>query len=629
MPGIYANITSNGRASAPIGPMLSAVAYCDLHEDEHFTVQEAALSSVSPKWGGSCLFAGQGHESGDAAVLAGEIYDLADHREWLRSQGFSLIADSPAELCFRAFKAFGRSFFAGVNGKFALAVWEAAPRRLTLIGDRFGLHPIYYFHKPDGILLASEIKALLASGEIRAKPCEHAIATFFAFRQLTGHPTMIEGVSRLPPAGWLSYRLEDNRLLLETYWEARVLAQSGSRELGTADALSHISDAFAASLRRCTVDTAGLGISLSAGLDSRTIMGGVSPAVPLTCVTLGIDGGMDLRLCERLARLAGRPFHRCILDAEFLRNWGRHLRRIVELTSGNGTESAITVPTIDLYRELGVRVLLRGHGGELMHMDRAYHCSLDAEALALGEEDALEAWAVRHLAPGLFGEPQLEFLTTRYQPLVEPAARSAVRDLISQSESVTPFAHRLWLLFIAYYLPSVASSLAQFEIVARTRVPYVDADLIAALFSASPLLKLGDRIQGDLLQRHAPRLREIIDSNTGAPIGAGPARQAVAHFFKRGLAKLGVRGYQPYERLGLWLRREERDFVEDILLGQRCLDRGVFNREVVRRVIDDHASKHKNHTFLIAAMLNFEIAQREFIDSEPQPANEESQAAVA
>ena len=47
-------------------------------------------------------------------------------------------------------------------------------------------------------------------------------------------------------------------------------------------------------------------------------------------------------------------------------------------------------------------------------------------------------------------------------------------------------------------------------------------------------------------------------------------------------AKLGLRGYQPYERLGLWLRRELRPLVEGLLLSPECLDRGVLTPDAVR-----------------------------------------------
>src|SRR5208337_869382 len=174
----------------------------------------------------------------------------------------------------------------------------------------------------------------------------------------------------LPPASWLTYELDCDRLHVERYWDPRSLALGQVAK--PADALDRIDQAFAASVRRCTDNTAGLGLALSGGLDSRTILGAVSSTEPLTCVTLGLAGGMDLRLAGSLSHLAGRPFHRCVIGAPFLRDYEKHLRRMIYLTEAQTLASGITVPSLDFYRQLGIRVLLRGHGGELMHMQRAY-----------------------------------------------------------------------------------------------------------------------------------------------------------------------------------------------------------------------------------------------------------------
>lgn len=75
-------------------------------------------------------------------------------------------------------------------------------------------------------------------------------------------------------------------------------------------------------------------------------------------------------------------------------------------------------------------------------------------------------------------------------------------------------------------------------------------------------------------------------------------------------------GYQPYERLGLWLRRELKPFVARTLLDRRCLDRGLFEPDTVRRVVAAHTSGRANHTFLIMALLIFELGQRMMLEGE-------------
>jgi asparagine synthase (glutamine-hydrolysing) len=86
------------------------------------------------------------------------------------------------------------------------------------------------------------------------------------------------------------------------------------------------------------------------------------------------------------------------------------------------------------------------------------------------------------------------------------------------------------------------------------------------------------------------------------------------------LAKLGVPGYQPYERLGLWLRRELQPVVKRILLSESCLDRGLFNPDSITAAVHDHLENRRNHTYLLMALMVFELGQRNLSSSTKDPA---------
>jgi len=76
------------------------------------------------------------------------------------------------------------------------------------------------------------------------------------------------------------------------------------------------------------------------------------------------------------------------------------------------------------------------------------------------------------------------------------------------------------------------------------------------------------------------------------------------------LPKLGVPGYQPYERLGLWLAADLRPLVHKLLLTDDFLGRGVFQPDTVRRLVAEHESRQRNHTYLLMAMMIFAIGQQ-------------------
>ena len=135
--------------------------------------------------------------------------------------------------------------------------------------------------------------------------------------------------------------------------------------------------------------------------------------------------------------------------------------------------------------------------------------------------------------------------------------------------------------------------------------------------AAPPTLKFGDGLHAMLLRSYAPRFLNVPNANTGVPIGASWPRRTATRGVHRVLAKLGVDGYQPYERIGLWLRRQLLPTVRRILLGEECLDRGVLDAGAVRRTLDEHAEGKANHTYPILAMLAFEAGQQELFRPTP------------
>ena len=155
---------------------------------------------------------------------------------------------------------------------------------------------------------------------------------------------------------------------------------------------------FAIAVRKRQSGNAQLGLSLSGGLDARTILGVFDHARDnVKTVCLGMRGSRDHVASSELARIVGCQHSNHVLETSFLADFGQHLEHMVQLTDGQYLSQCIVMPTLPLYRQLGIEVLLRGHAGELMHMTKAYNYSLDAEAMQLKGDAALEDWLWRHL----------------------------------------------------------------------------------------------------------------------------------------------------------------------------------------------------------------------------------------
>jgi asparagine synthase (glutamine-hydrolysing) len=619
MPGIFGLVTSGPwpNLAAELAEMAGRLKHHAWYqEDRH--VDEAAGLALGRIGLGFINGAGQpaANEDGSLlAVMAGELFDYPQRRRALAAAGHAFRGDSHAELLLHGYEGEGQKLFEGVGSTFAAALWDVRQGRLTLVNDRFGMKSLYYAHLPGRLLFASELKALLADAELSRRVSARGLAQFFTYGQLLGEDTLLEAVRLLPAGGWLTYDAAQDRLALDRYWRLRVDPVTAKRsELETLD---EIDAAFTQAVERRTAGSERLGLSLSGGLDARTILAVIPPEREVTTVSLGMEGSIDLRCATEMARLTGRRHHNYVLNTGFLADYEQHLRHMVRLTDGHHLAQCITIPTLPLYRELGIELLLRGHVGELMHMDKAYNFSLDRQAWLLGDGAALESWLFGHLRAYMLEGIGESLFAAPYRGQVDALARESLRECLRESEGIEHPVNRISHLFVSQLSRrETALSMLEFGSVVETRLPYLDADLVAALFAAPPEMRAGEKIQAHILRRRQPAFLKVANSNTGTRLGAGRLRRAFSTFRMKALAKLGFKGYQPYERMGRWLRDDLRPLLDRLLLSEQCLQRGVFDPDVLRQILYRHIYQGHNHTYLILALMIFELGQRELIDGE-------------
>jgi asparagine synthase (glutamine-hydrolysing) len=138
-----------------------------------------------------------------SVVFNGEFFDYPEQRAALESRGHRLVTHCDTEIVPHLWEENQEGVFERLRGQFALALWDERRHRLVLGRDRFGICPLYWTRQGDWLLFASEIKALLASGLVPARPDLRGIDHIFTFAALPGPTTCFEGVQLLPPGHYL------------------------------------------------------------------------------------------------------------------------------------------------------------------------------------------------------------------------------------------------------------------------------------------------------------------------------------------------------------------------------------------------------------------------------------------
>jgi len=94
-------------------------------------------------------------------VFNGEIYNYIEIRELLINQGYSFKTGSDTEVFLIAYHAYGDDCFKMFNGMWSAGIYDNQNESLKLVRDRYGIKPLYYYHKEDSIYFSSEVKFIL------------------------------------------------------------------------------------------------------------------------------------------------------------------------------------------------------------------------------------------------------------------------------------------------------------------------------------------------------------------------------------------------------------------------------------------------------------------------------------
>jgi asparagine synthase (glutamine-hydrolysing) len=227
----------------------------------------------------------------------GELFEYPELRRQLLADGHHLATRCDTEAWVHLYEDWGEGVFTRARGQFAVSLWDRKARTLLLGRDRVGICPLYYAQADGWLLWASEIKALLASGLLAARPDPRGVDHFFTFFCAGTSRTFFDGVKSLPPGHYL--KVEDGTVTLARYWDLDFPDAGCERRL---DDPAPLVDEFEALLeqaveRRLRSDVPVVSY-ISGGLDSTVVLGFCSRhrGTPIPAFTIGLDkAGPDER----------------------------------------------------------------------------------------------------------------------------------------------------------------------------------------------------------------------------------------------------------------------------------------------------------------------------------------------
>jgi asparagine synthase (glutamine-hydrolysing) len=251
-------------------------------------------------------------------VFNGEIYNFLEQRELLIAKGYRFKTTTDTEVILRLYEEYGVDCLKYLRGMFAFAIWDNNKKQLFCARDRFGIKPFYYYADKDKFVFGSEIKSILAAGDVDKTISYDALDSYFAFGYITSDLSIYKTIRKLQPSHYLLLSFKDKVTIdIQKYWEIQFEPDYARRE---EQWMEDIEACLSETVKIHMIADVPLGAFLSGGIDSSSVvaMMAKNSSFPVKTFTIGFKEKefSELEYAREVARKFGCEHHEQIVDPE-------------------------------------------------------------------------------------------------------------------------------------------------------------------------------------------------------------------------------------------------------------------------------------------------------------------------
>jgi asparagine synthase (glutamine-hydrolysing) len=491
----------------------------------------------------------------------------------------------------------GNCFFEKLNGLFSGLLIDKRQGKAFLFNDRYGVERLYLYEVKGTTYFASEAKALLrVLPELRAFDQE-GVTQFLTFGCTLGQGTLFRGVQLLPTASVWSFenaKCQKRKYFSPQRWESQSLLSDEAFE-------SEFEDTFQRILPRYFESESRIGISLTAGLDSRMIMA-CRPEITRKPICYTFSGyardTLDARLAARVAKSCNLEHQILRIGPDFFSDFASHVDRTVYVTDGClGTLGAHEIYLNNQARALSPVRLTGVFGGEILRgvsMFKPLHLAPRLVNAELSE--TVSSWT-RRWSRG--GEHPITFAAFRETPEMRFAILAASRSQVT------------------------------------FRTPYLDNEIVALAYEAPETVRKSIDSTLSLVKANNPSVSKV-PTAMGEMGETNPLAAAWRRIFAKAVCKLdylrseglphglsrldflltqmstasGIAGLHKYLPYRIWFQRELAAYVGGILKDLQVRHSSLWNPRFLEHMAPDHLSGRKNYVREIDVVLTLDAVER-------------------
>lgn len=563
------------------------------------------------------------NENGTMTIIFnGEIYNFRILKKGLESQGHRFKTNTDTEVILHAYEEHGEACLGMLRGMFAFAIWDKAKGELFIARDRLGIKPLYYFSDDKRFIFASEIKAILAAGDIPKKVNLRGLDEYLSLRYIIEPDTIFRDIFILEGGNYI--RAGSGRITKAKYWDLNFSAEAP--RYNESECIERVKGLLNESMHLHLISDVPVGAYLSGGIDSSSVVSLMQAQVsePVMTFTVGYPAEdkkySELKFAKAAAGYLKTRHEEVFMTAEDFRGLIPKYIRAQEQPLADS--SLVPYYFISEYARQRVKVMLSGVGGDefFFGYPEVYMAKINAQMNRLSflsadlRKNVLDSYRRGERPAGIFmGLSKLIFFPVNAYVLLRYFEPHEKRELYSDAfyrEAGTDNAdavikrleagipkhctayQQVLYLYVKTWLASnmlqgtdkvtMASSIEQ-------RVPLLDHPLIEFLANVPFSLLFKD-------SRYKYLLKKTMQ---------GRIPQAVIARKKMGFQTPEVS----------WYAGEMKDEIKNVLLDSSSLQRGYFNPDTIKAYLNGFEKRGDSDIRKVWLLYNLELWHRIFIDA--------------
>jgi len=206
----------------------------------------------------------------------GEVYNFKEIRKELENLGYTFKSNTDTEVILKAFHKWGIDAVHKFRGMFAFAIWDKKNKKLTLVRDRIGVKPLYWYFKEGLFMFSSELKAFHKHPKFKKQLNLEALTLYLQYGYITAPYTIFENAYKLLPGHCLEIDLKGN-IEIKPYWEIENFLIKGLEERdkwlkrSEEELAEELEELLTESFKLRMVADVPVGMFLSGGIDSSLV----------------------------------------------------------------------------------------------------------------------------------------------------------------------------------------------------------------------------------------------------------------------------------------------------------------------------------------------------------------------